>query len=197
MPENPHDQAQLFYLVLLGSVIAVGVFYNYRHRLGQAAQHAAIWGLIFVGLVLAIGFKDNLMTMLKGAPAAQQVSDEALVLRRQKDGHFHALVEINGQEIHFLVDTGATNLVLSQRDARTAGFDTDDLNFIIRTQTANGETMSAPVRIDRVELAQFSDRDVPATVNGGDLDVSLLGMSYLDRFDGFSVEGDRMFLWRE
>ena len=71
MPENPHDQAQLFYLVLLGSVIAVGVFYNYRHRLGQAAQHAAIWGLIFVGLVLAIGFKDNLMTMLKGAPAAQ------------------------------------------------------------------------------------------------------------------------------
>ena len=197
MPENPHDQAQLFYLVLLGSVIAVGVFYNYRHRLGQAAQHAAIWGLIFVGLVLAIGFKDNLMTMLKGAPAAQQVSDEALVLRRQNDGHFHALVEINGQEIHFLVDTGATNLVLSQRDARTAGFDTDDLNFIIRTQTANGETMSAPVRIDLVELAQFSDRDVPATVNGGDLDVSLLGMSYLDRFDGFSVEGDRMFLWRE
>ena len=196
MPDNPHDQARMFYLVLLGSVIAVGVFYNYRHRLGQAAQHAAIWGLIFVGLVLAIGFKDNLMTMLSSAPTAQQVSDDAIALKRQSDGHFHALVEINGQKIHFLIDTGATNLVLSKDDARVAGFDLDALDFFLPTQTANGETMSAPIRIGRVALGQFLDRDVPATVNGGDLDVSLLGMSYLDRFDGFSVEGDQMFLWR-
>ena len=67
---------------------------------------------------------------------------------------------------------------------------------MIPTQTANGIVRSAPVVLDQVTLGAFTDRDVSATVNGADLDVSLLGMRYLDRYSSWWVEGDRMYLQR-
>ena len=150
--------------------------------------------LIFIGVILAIGFKDDLTRILSGGP--EQIDGQTVALKRQGDGHFHATLEVNGHPVRFIIDTGATMLVLSRRDARAAGLDPDNLSFNLRTRTANGEVMSAPVRLDSVTLGEFTDRDVRATVNGGDLDISLLGMSYLDRYRGFRVEGDRMYLMR-
>ena len=194
MFENPDDTAHFFYLALLGMFVAWWLFSQYRGRLGQAAQHAAIWGLIFVGAVLAVGFSGDLQRMLTNAP--QQIDGQTVVLTRERDGHFHALAQVNGTDVRFVVDTGATNLVLSQKDARAAGIDPGELAFTIPTRTANGQVMSARVRLDEIRLAGFTDRGVPATVNGGELDVSLLGMTYLERFSGWRVEGDRMYLTR-
>ncbi len=59
LPDDPDAQARLFYLALLGMVIASGVFYNYRDRLGTALQHAAIWVLIFLGGVVIAVLSDN------------------------------------------------------------------------------------------------------------------------------------------
>ena len=64
LPDDPDSQARLFYLMLLGIPIAFWVFRDYAGRLGQAAQHAMIWGLIFVGVIIAFGFKDVLMASL-------------------------------------------------------------------------------------------------------------------------------------
>ena len=194
LPDSPDDQAQLFYLILLGAFVATWVFSRYRGQMGQAMQHAAIWGLIFLGAVLAVGFSGDIQRMLTNAP--QQIDCETVALTRERDGHFHAQLEINGHNVRFIVDTGATNLVLSQRDAKAAGIDVDALNFVIPTYTANGRIMSAAVRLDEIKLSDFTDRDVRATVNGGDLGISLLGMSYLERFSGWRVEGDRMYLTR-
>ena len=196
MLDDPNSQARLFYLVILGTFVVIWGFSHYRHRLGQAAQHAAIWVLIFLGAILAFGFKDHLRMMLY-SDEPLQVAENAVILKRERDGHFHTTARINGQSVHFVVDTGASSLVLSKADARAAGIDLEALNFVIPTQTANGEVMSAPVELGSVDLGQFSDRDVVALVNGGALDQSLLGMSYLDLYDGFTVEGDQMLLWRE
>ena len=195
LPEDPDSQARLFYLMLLGGAVLVWVLRDYAGRLGQAVQHAMIWGLIFVGVIIAIGFKDVLIAQLFD-DEPQMLSDDTLVLKRDRSGHFLATVEVNGQDIQFLVDTGASDLVLSKRDARAAGIDPDGLNFFMTAKTANGEVRSAPVRLDTVAMAKFLDMDVPARVNGGDLDISLLGMSYLDRFSSLRVEGDSMYLSR-
>ncbi|MEO1492111.1 MAG: TIGR02281 family clan AA aspartic protease [Pseudomonadota bacterium] len=195
LPDDPDGQARFFYLALLGLAVAAWVFKDYRHRLGQAAQHAAIWVLIFAGAVLAYGFKDNLGQMLN-PDQALRVDENAVALRRASDGHFYATLEINGADIRVMVDTGATRLVLTEDDARTAGIDTGRLNFVIPASTANGQVMSAPVRLDTVALADFVDEDFRAMVNGGELDVSLLGMEYLDRYRSFQVEGDTMLLRR-
>ncbi len=195
LPDDPDAQARLFYLALLGMVIAGGVFYNYRDRLGTAVQHATIWVLIFLGATIAYGFKDQLTSQLYPG-SARPVDERTIELRRANDGHFYARVRVNGTGIRFMVDTGATNLVLSQQDARRIGLAMDNLNYILPTNTANGTVYGAGVVLDRVELGGFVDTDVRAVVNGGRMNISLLGMTYLDRFRSFSVEGDRLLLSR-
>jgi aspartyl protease family protein len=195
LPDDPDAQARLFYLALLGMALAGGVFYNYRARLGTAVQHAAIWLLIFLGVIIAYGFKDQLTSQLYPG-SARPVDDSTIALRRAGDGHFYAWVRINGSEIRFMVDTGASNLVLSQQDARRVGLAMDSLNYILPTSTANGTVYGAGVVLDRVELGGFVDADMRAVVNGGRMNISLLGLDYLDRFRSFSVEGDRLLLSR-
>ena len=195
LPADPDDQARLFYLAILGMVIAGGVFYNYRDRFGAALQHMAIWALIFVGVTIAYGFKDHFTSQLY-PDTAQSRDDRTISLRRADDGHFYARVRINGTEIRFMVDTGATNLVLSKQDARRIGLPLDSLSFVLPTNTANGRVFGAGVVLDRVELGNFVDRDVRAMVNGGRMNDSLLGMTYLDRFRSFNVEGNTMLLSR-
>ncbi len=195
LPDDPDAQARLFYLALLGMAVAGGVFYNYRDRFGTAVQHAAIWVLIFLGATIAYGFKDQLTSQLY-PDTAQLVDDRTIALRQADDGHFYARVRVNGTEIRFMVDTGATNLVLSQQDARRIGLAMDSLNYVLPTNTANGRVYGAGVVLDRVELGGFVDTDVPAMVNGGRMNDSLLGMTYLGRFRSFSVEGDTLLLSR-
>lgn len=188
------DAERVVYLAILLLLVCSGVFATYRNRLGAGLQHAAIWGLIFLGAVVAYGFRDVIDAQLMNR--GQTATDGAVVLRRGGDGHFHALADIDGARVAFLVDTGATSLVLSRDDARRIGLDLGRLRFVSPALTANGVVLSAPVTLGVLRLGPFEDRDVPATVNGGALDVSLMGMSYLSRFTRVTVEGDRMLLER-
>lgn len=195
LPDDPNAQARFFYLSLLGLVIAAGVFRAYRDRLGAALQHAMIWMLIVLGLVLVYGFKDRLVSQLYPDMAAP-AGDHAITLRRATDGHFYARAEVNRAEVRFLVDTGASSLVLTREDAARAGLDPRTLRYTVPASTANGTVMGAPVRLNRIRLGDFVDRDVRALVNGGDMRTSLLGMSYLGRFRRLNVEGDTLLLAR-
>ena len=71
-----------------------------------------------------------------------------------------------------MVDTGATDVVLTQRDAERIGLDPETLNYTQRAMTANGTVRGAPVMLDRFEFAGIEDLRVRATVNEGDLRVS-------------------------
>jgi aspartyl protease family protein len=193
---DPGAQARLFYLAILGMAFLTAGFAYYRGRLGAALQHAAIWGLIFAGLIIAYGFSDVLRRELGGAREATLIAEDAIALRRGADGHFHAPLEVNGRRIDALVDTGATAFVLSRRDAERAGIDTERLVYSRPAISANGVVYSAPVTLDRVALGPFEDRNVPAMVSGGETDFTLLGMRYLDRFRRLTVEGDRLVLER-
>lgn len=195
LPDDPDAQARFFYLAILGIAIAVGVFASYRDRMGQAMQHVAIWALIFLGGVLVVGFAEPLKQQLFN-DEPQALDDRTRQFRQARDGHFYATLRINDEPVQFLIDTGATNLVLSREDAEAVGIDTSTLRFWMRTQTANGESSSAPVKLRRVELGEHVDYDVPAVVAGGDLGKSLLGTEYLELYAGFRREGDRFFLIR-
>ena len=195
LPADPHDQARFFYLALLGLAIAAGLVHRYRGRLGTGLQHLAIWGLIFVGLVIAYGFKDQLASQLF-PDRAQPAGAGAVALTRAEDGHFYARLAVEGTPVRFLVDTGASSVVLSRADAERIGLDPDGLDYVVPASTANGRVMGAPVVLDRVALGDVVDHDVRALVNGGRMRTSLLGMSYLGRFRRLSVEDDRLVLER-
>ncbi len=183
------------YLGLLTMGLLVFLFAQYRDRLGTAIQHAAIWVLIFLGAILAYGFKDQISSALM--PSIPSTGpDGEIRLARAADGHFHARIGLNGAPVEFLVDTGASDIVLSRQDALAAGIDLSQLVFTGAAATANGLVSVAPVRIDRLEFAGRTERSVPAVVTDGDMPVSLLGMRYLDRFAEFTVRGDTMLIRR-
>ena len=98
--------------------------------------------------------------------------------------------------MRFLVDTGASGIVLSRRDAEKVGLDPGGLAYLGTAQTANGRVATAGVRLGLVRLGTFTDTGVPASVTEGGLDTSLLGMSYLDRFANIAISGDVMTLTR-
>ena len=70
--------------------------------------------------VIAYGFRDTLRRELLPAMMLQ-VSPDTMDLRRASDGHFHAQLEVNGRPVRFMIDTGASDIVLSRRDAERVG----------------------------------------------------------------------------
>lgn len=187
------DPAILIYLVIL--LIGVGsfLFGDFRNKLSQNLQSAAIWVLIFFGAVVVYGFKDTIEGQLFPRTSVQQIGEE-IVLTRAGDGHFYATLTVNNADITFVVDTGATNVVISRDDALRVGIDPDTLNYLGRAQTANGTVRTADVRLGEVIFGNRTDRNLRASVNGGELDTSLLGMSYLNRFSTIQISGNQLRL---
>ncbi|WP_417721195.1 retropepsin-like aspartic protease family protein [Salipiger sp.] len=193
-----NDYGQLIYLVLLLGVLVVWFFVWNRARIGRKLQYLAAWGLIFLGVIAAVGLWDDIRdTVIPRQAVFTDGSGSGHVeIPRGADGHYYATLLINGKPTIFVVDTGATGMVLSQRDAERVGLSPADITFHSEAQTANGAVATAPVRLDTVEFGPFTDHDVRAYVNGGQMDSSLLGMTYLQRFARVEISGGRMILER-
>ena len=185
--------ARLLYLVVLGAAIGGALLVSGRQNMGKTARDMAIWGLIFLGVIAAYGLWDDVSRDINPRQAISQDTGEISV-PQSPDGHYYLTLDINDQPIRFVVDTGATEMVLSVPDARRAGIDVDGLAFLGRANTANGPVSTAAVRLDSVVLGPVADRNVPAAVNGGEMEGSLLGMRYLDRFAALEIANGRLIL---
>ncbi|MGY6694977.1 MAG: retropepsin-like aspartic protease family protein [Roseinatronobacter sp.] len=187
---------RLIYLGVLGTALLSYALISGRQNLGQNIRHLALWGLIIVGVAAGYGLWQDVAQ----TESVSVTGDGAVVLRAGRNGHFHVDLEVNGTTVDFIVDTGASDLVLSQADAARVGLDPQSLPYLGRARTANGVVGLARVTLDEVVLAHeglvIRDRDVSAFVNEGELDVSLLGMGYLRRYARIAIEGDRLILER-
>lgn len=192
------DFGQLSYLALLLGVLVFWFFVQSRGGLGRKLQYLTAWGLIFLGVIAAVGLWDDIRgtVMPRQSFFAGENGGGQVEIPRGADGHYYATLLINGFPTIFVVDTGASGMVLSQRDAAHAGLDTEALTFHSEAQTANGAVSTAPVRLDTVEFGPFTDHDVRAYVNGGQMDGSLLGMSYLQSFARVEIANGKMILER-
>lgn len=195
-PQTLDDRDNVLQIVvLLGWLLLVGgAFWGYfRAQPGTALRNMFIW--IAIGLVLVMGY--TLKDQITGAvmpSAGTSGADGSIEFQRASDGHFRVDTEVDGVLIRFLVDTGASEVVLSQADAERLGFDIEALEYTQRYNTANGIVWGAPVRLRKIRLGDIVVEDVRASVNSGEMDGSLLGMSFLSKLSGFSVEGDRLIL---
>jgi len=190
-----NDPASLVYLVILASAIGLWFFAQNRESFGKLAQHAAAWGLIFLGAIAVAGLWGDIRQSV--APSQNVVAQSGqIVLPRAPDGHYYLTADVNGKPVRFVVDTGATQIVLSKEDARSAGLDVDDLVYLGRAYTANGEVRTAPVRLDRFTIGPIEDTNVRAVVNDGAMEGSLLGMDYLQRFSSVEIGGGKLVLTR-
>ena len=187
------DWEQLVYYGILLAALLGGVLLTRRGQMGKTLRQFGLWALIFGGIIMAYGIWEDISRNSAGSFA--RVNERGnVVLEKHRDGHFHATVVINGAPIDTLVDTGATLTVLTAQDATRAGFDIDRLQYSGQARTANGIVATAPIRLDRVALGPFEERNVRAAVNGGNLDKSLLGMEFLSRFGRLEITRDQLII---
>lgn len=189
------DIARLAYLALL--LTAVGGYFvaESRANLGQNLRHALIWALIFVGVLAGVGLWSDIRDDISPRQGVIQDTGQ-IVLPRAFDGHFYATLKMNGQPVDFMVDTGASNIVLTKEDAARIGVDVNALSFYGRAMSANGEVRTAPARIAKVELLGVQDFGVEVWVNEGEMPRSLLGNDYLQRFERIEISRDQLVLTR-
>ena len=120
-------------------------------------------------------------------------SGDAVMLHRAMDGHFYADAEVNGATLHMLVDTGATAIALTRDDARRAGIGISIGMPNVVGQGAGGDVKGEYVTVDRIKLGDRTGEAMNAVVlDGGG--VSLLGQTFLSKFDSVEIHGDTMVL---
>ncbi|ETX14658.1 aspartyl protease [Roseivivax halodurans JCM 10272] len=189
------DIGTLVYLGLLGAVLIFWLVVQGRNSMNKMLQQMAVWVLIFLGVIAAVGLWGDIRQTV--APQQTVMAREGrIVLPRAPDGHYYVTLDVNGEPLRFMVDTGASGTVLTKADAERAGLREDEFAFYSEAMTANGPVRTAPVTLDRVSLGPFTDEDVSAYVNEGEMSQSLLGMSYLRRYARIEIAGGELVLER-
>ena len=127
--------------------------------------------------------------------AAATGRSDGVTLTADAQGHFVTTAAVNGTSLRFIVDTGATSVVLSSADAKRAR-----INYLNGarsvTHTANGVIPVYTVKIDSLKVGDIEITNVDAVVIEGDrLPIGLLGMSFLNRME-MRREGQTMILIR-
>ncbi len=164
------------------------------------------WVLLGCGLVLVgVGLLDRGAALLPdiasparregqvavAAPRAATPPPNTIVYTVNEQGHVVLDAAVNGAPVRMLVDTGASLVTLTPADARAAGINPASLMFSGHVQTANGTARMAPVTLREIRIGQLSIYDVPASVLEH-LNVSLLGMSFLGRLQGYEMRDGKL-----
>ena len=191
---DSYDIGRLTYLVLLG--VAVGGYFiaSGRANWSKMVQQAAIWALIFVGIIAGYGLWSDIQRDL--APRQQVLASGQIEIPRMFDGHFYLTARLNGEPVEFVVDTGATDVVLTKADAARIGLDLDALIYSGTASTANGMVRTANARVEEIRVGEILDRNLRVLVNEGMMEQSLLGMTYLRRFSKIEIADDMLVLTR-
>jgi aspartyl protease family protein len=160
----------------------------------------------FIVFTIGFGVAVGLMIPTRSAPPPVQpvvavakpdpVSETTIdkVIERSDDGHFYVDAEVNGQLVHFLVDTGASSVVLTMADAKHVGLPFSPSQFSVVARGASGDVSGQILKIGRVAIGRKEAFDVEGAVVDDGLDVSLLGQSFLSRIGTLVIDGDKMVL---
>jgi aspartyl protease family protein len=128
-------------------------------------------------------------------PRQPASSGRSLTLESDRRGHFRVEGRIDGRRVDFLVDTGASLVVLRESDAAEVGIRPMPRDYTATAVTANGKIRAAPAKIDRIEVGGITVYDVRAMVLPDEaLSQSLLGVSFLSRLRRYEYANGRMVL---
>ena len=128
-------------------------------------------------------------------PRQASAGQHKMELTGGHDGHFRADARVNGRHIDFIVDTGASLVILRETDAANAGLHPMPRDYTAIVSTANGKIKAAPAKLERIEVGDITVFDVPALVLPDDvLSQNLLGVSFLSRLRRYEYADGRMLL---
>jgi clan AA aspartic protease, TIGR02281 family len=100
---------------------------------------------------------------------------------------------VNGQPVHFMIDTGADQIALTEADAQSAGFQIDPMKYEVIGDGASGMVRGQYVQLKTIDLNGIKQQDVQAVVIQG-ASVSLLGQPFLEKVDEIVIRQGEMQL---
>jgi aspartyl protease family protein len=174
--------------------------------LSGMARMAGAWLAIALVVVGAYAYRAELYqvgtrvagVLVPGMPIAGELAGgpkHTVVITRAIDGHFAVRGRVDRAPTTFMLDTGASFVTLTPRDAARAGVNTGTLKYATPIRTANGEIRAAEITLNTLQVGPIERHGVAALVAPPDtLDQSLLGLSFLNTLKGYSVSGDRLLL---
>jgi aspartyl protease family protein len=169
-----------------------------RLSLGEVAKAALAWIAIFAALFAIFSFRFEFIGIWErvkadiSGTAGQSISGEAIELRRQDDGHYWLLVDINGKAVRFMVDSGATMTAINATTAKEVGVEADGYPIIL--STANGRVAAKRGNVRSLVAGPHRIENHAVVVSESFGDVNLLGMNFLNSMQSWRVEANVMIL---
>lgn len=195
--------AYLIRMIAILVLVSGTVVLSRRFKFRESVRHAAIWAAIFAVLAIGYTFQDELQdvalrvrsALIPDYTVARNASES--VLSESEGGNFYVFGTVNGTPIRFLIDTGASDIVLSPSDARLIGIATENLDYSRVYGTANGIGHGAMATVSSLTVGPVGFHNVAVSVNQAPMDSSLLGMTFLRRLKSFAIRNHRLYLrWR-
>jgi aspartyl protease family protein len=194
---NGFEQASLLRYGLIALAVLLGLAASQK-SLPRLAGEIGLWLVLMMLLVAGYGYRFELRAAADRIVAdlvpsrARNVGHGTVSFARGDDQQFWIDASVDGQPVRFLLDTGASGVVLNRADAERLGFRWNALAFTQHFETANGPTRGAPVQLRQIRIGSISFDRVPATVNEGELRHSLLGMRLLERLGAIEIRNDTL-----
>jgi aspartyl protease family protein len=170
-------------------------------NIGRALGGAATWVALMIGLTALYTYRFEFTDLADRVIAELNPTDPVVgqggevIIGRRLGGEFVVTAKVNNVPASFLFDTGASTVVIRAQDAKKMGLDAASLDYDVRVTTANGAAMAAETRLDQLSVGPIVLRNVRALIaRPGALSENLLGMSFLERLDSYSVERGRLVL---
>ena len=189
--------AKLLLILLFLSLI---LFSFRKQDIRTTVRNALVWSIIFVCLAISYTFRHDVTNtfnrvLAEFIPGYIWVRDNGTIsVSVAEDGHYYLTGTIQGEKVIFLVDTGASGIVLNHRDARKIGIDVENLRFTQVYQTANGRVRGAPYLLDGMQIGSFEFFEIWVSVNETEMGTSLLGMSFLSQFGSYTFYDGKLQL---
>jgi aspartyl protease family protein len=177
--------------LLMAAMLVLGTLMTRREPAAKMITIALAWIAIFSAGFVLFTFRDNLGWV------AQRLKAEAVgtpVKQGQEtripmaiDGHFWVAAKLNGHDVKFLVDSGATTTTIDRDTAKAAGIEVSALRDQY-VRTGNGVIRVSSSRADELTVGTITRRNVGLEIADND-DLNVLGMNYLSSLSRWGVEG--------
>ncbi len=194
------DWQRFSYCALLLIVLTTNLMARKELTISKTIKYLTMWFAVSLVLIALYSyryefsdFKNRLAAEINPS-AAQLTKSGQIIINASQDGHFYVEARINSVNIHFMVDTGASDIAINLADAARIGLSTKSLIFNKPYQTANGVALGAGVTLEELEISNTKFTNISASVNGSNMGTSLLGMSFLKRLKKYEVYQDKLIL---
>jgi aspartyl protease family protein len=188
-----HGPYIAFYV--LAAVFVASSLIGMRQPIGKTLKMVLAWvaifGVAFILFSFRSEFSDIGQRLRAEATGAPIMNGEEVRVPIANDGHFWVSAKLNGHNVRFMVDSGASVTTVSRNVAEAAGMSAGNQRVMVRT--ANGPAWAIKSSVDRLEIGSIERTDFPVDINASN-DVNLLGMNFLSTLRSWRVEGNYLVL---